>query len=167
MIGYAAMCEQFHPTDLVRWSKQAEDAGFGGVMASDHFHPWTAQQGQAAFVKKQFESVYLTGDKYLKPANFLGACAFISNYRHWWKDPEPLYGLINYRQTGTWRDPTTPQPSNGRLETVKYWQPAANGGKGGYWSATYYVEIQRPRQAYCRIQDVFWKPSTYKKPACP
>ncbi|HEY3107363.1 MAG TPA: TIGR03557 family F420-dependent LLM class oxidoreductase [Chloroflexota bacterium] len=49
MIGYAAMCEQFHPADLVRWSKQAEDAGFGGVMVSDHFHPWVPSQGQSAF----------------------------------------------------------------------------------------------------------------------
>src|SRR5438093_7919033 len=44
------MCEQFHPTDLVRWSKQAEDAGFGGVMVSDHFHPWVPSQGQSAFL---------------------------------------------------------------------------------------------------------------------
>ncbi|WIG58170.1 MAG: Glucose-6-phosphate dehydrogenase (coenzyme F420) [Ktedonobacterales bacterium] len=50
MLGYAAMFEQFHPTDLLRWSRQAEDAGFGGIMASDHFHPWTPQQGQSAFV---------------------------------------------------------------------------------------------------------------------
>lgn len=49
-LGYAAMFEQFHPTDLLRWSRQAEDAGFGGVMASDHFHPWTPSQGQAGFV---------------------------------------------------------------------------------------------------------------------
>ncbi len=49
-LGYAAMFEQFHPTDLLAWSRQAEDAGFGGVMASDHFHPWTPQQGQAGFV---------------------------------------------------------------------------------------------------------------------
>lgn len=49
-IGYAAMCEQFHPNDLLTFSKQAEDAGFGSVMVSDHFHPWTPQQGQSAFV---------------------------------------------------------------------------------------------------------------------
>ncbi len=48
-VGYAAMFEQFHPTDLLRWSRQAEDRGFGGIMASDHFQPWTDQQGQAAF----------------------------------------------------------------------------------------------------------------------
>src|ERR1044071_7756483 len=49
MIGYAAMCEQFHPTDLVKWSQQAEDAGFGGVMVSDHLHPWVPSQGHSAF----------------------------------------------------------------------------------------------------------------------
>jgi G6PDH family F420-dependent oxidoreductase len=49
-LGYAAMFEQFHPSDLLRWSRQAEDGGFGGIMASDHFHPWTEQQGQSAFV---------------------------------------------------------------------------------------------------------------------
>lgn len=48
-LGYAAMFEQFHPNDLLRWSRQAEAAGFGAVMASDHFHPWTPEQGQSAF----------------------------------------------------------------------------------------------------------------------
>ncbi len=50
VIGYAAMFEQFHPTDLLRYTRLAEDAGFTAVMASDHFHPWTPQQGQSAFV---------------------------------------------------------------------------------------------------------------------
>ena len=49
-VGYAAMFEQFHPTDLLKWSKQAEESGFTSVMASDHFHPWTPEQGQSAFV---------------------------------------------------------------------------------------------------------------------
>lgn len=49
-IGYAASFEQFHPTDLLTWSQQAEQAGFTGVMASDHFHPWVPSQGHSAFV---------------------------------------------------------------------------------------------------------------------
>ena len=49
-VGYAAMFEQFHPTELLGWCKQAEESGFGSVMASDHFHPWTPEQGQSAFV---------------------------------------------------------------------------------------------------------------------
>jgi coenzyme F420-dependent glucose-6-phosphate dehydrogenase len=49
-IGYAAMLEQFHPTDLLEWCPQAEAAGFSaGFMVSEHFHPWTPQQGQSAF----------------------------------------------------------------------------------------------------------------------
>jgi len=49
-IGYAAMLEQFHPTDLLDWCAQAEEAGFdAGFMVSEHFHPWTPQQGQAAY----------------------------------------------------------------------------------------------------------------------
>jgi coenzyme F420-dependent glucose-6-phosphate dehydrogenase len=49
-VGYAAMFEQFHPTELLVWCNQAEESGFGSVMASDHFHPWTPEQGQSAFV---------------------------------------------------------------------------------------------------------------------
>lgn len=49
-IGYAAMCEQFHPNDLLRYCKQAEQAGFSAAMVSDHFHPWVPRQGQSAFV---------------------------------------------------------------------------------------------------------------------
>ena len=49
-IGYAAMLEQFHPTELLDWCAQAEEAGFeAGFMVSEHFHPWTPQQGQSAF----------------------------------------------------------------------------------------------------------------------
>src|SRR6266550_3641822 len=49
-IGYAAMLEQFHPTDLLDWCAQAESIGFNaGFMVSEHFHPWTPQQGNAAF----------------------------------------------------------------------------------------------------------------------
>ena len=49
-IGYACMLEQFHPTDLLGWAEQAEGAGFeAGFQVSEHFHPWTPQQGQSAF----------------------------------------------------------------------------------------------------------------------
>ena len=45
-IGYAAMLEQFHPTDLLDWCAQAEAAGFtAGFMVSEHFHPWTPGAG--------------------------------------------------------------------------------------------------------------------------
>ncbi len=49
-VGYAAMLEQFHPSEAVALSAYAESHGFRGVMAADHFQPWVPQQGQAAFV---------------------------------------------------------------------------------------------------------------------
>ncbi len=49
-IGYAAALEQFHPTDLLHYCKLAEQHGFQGVMAADHFQPWIPQQGHNAFV---------------------------------------------------------------------------------------------------------------------
>ncbi len=49
-IGYAAMLEQFHPTELIDYCVASEEAGFSGVMAADHLQPWVPQQGNAAFV---------------------------------------------------------------------------------------------------------------------
>ena len=49
-VGYAAMLEQFGPNEVVDFSALAEEHGFSGVMAADHFQPWVPQQGQAAFV---------------------------------------------------------------------------------------------------------------------
>lgn len=50
IIGYAAALEQFHPTELLRYAALAEEHGFRGVMAADHFQPWVPQQGHNAFV---------------------------------------------------------------------------------------------------------------------
>jgi coenzyme F420-dependent glucose-6-phosphate dehydrogenase len=49
-IGYAAMLEQFAPGEALDLCALADSAGFSGVMAADHFQPWTPQQGQASFV---------------------------------------------------------------------------------------------------------------------
>jgi coenzyme F420-dependent glucose-6-phosphate dehydrogenase len=49
-IGYAAMLERFHPTEAIALAILAEQHGFSGVMAADHFQPWVPAQGQASFV---------------------------------------------------------------------------------------------------------------------
>jgi len=49
-IGYAAMLERFPPREAVELATFAEANGFRGVMATDHFQPWTPQQGEAGFV---------------------------------------------------------------------------------------------------------------------
>jgi coenzyme F420-dependent glucose-6-phosphate dehydrogenase len=47
--GYHVSHEQFAPSDLLRWTKCAEAAGFDCAMSSDHFHPWSERQGQSGF----------------------------------------------------------------------------------------------------------------------
>lgn len=49
-IFYHASHEQFSPRDLLRYAKHAEQAGFDGCHASDHFHPWSKNQGHSGFV---------------------------------------------------------------------------------------------------------------------
>ena len=44
------MLEQFHPTEAVELAAYAEERGFSGVMAADHFQPWVPAQGQSSFV---------------------------------------------------------------------------------------------------------------------
>jgi coenzyme F420-dependent glucose-6-phosphate dehydrogenase len=49
IIGYHASHEQFSPSDLLQYVQSAEQAGFDAAMCSDHFHPWTPDQGNSAF----------------------------------------------------------------------------------------------------------------------
>jgi G6PDH family F420-dependent oxidoreductase len=44
------MLERFHPTEAIELAQHAETSGFQGVMAADHFQPWTPAQGQASAV---------------------------------------------------------------------------------------------------------------------
>ena len=44
------MLEQFGPQEVVGYTALAEQHGFSGCMAADHFQPWVPQQGQASFV---------------------------------------------------------------------------------------------------------------------
>jgi probable non-F420 flavinoid oxidoreductase len=48
-IGYHASHEQFKPSELLNYVQMAEQAGFTHVLSSDHFHPWSEQQGQSGF----------------------------------------------------------------------------------------------------------------------
>jgi G6PDH family F420-dependent oxidoreductase len=49
-IGYKLCSEEHSPTELVRYARMAEEAGFAFGCISDHFHPWTDAQGQSPFV---------------------------------------------------------------------------------------------------------------------
>jgi len=49
-IGYHASHEQFPPSDLLEYVQLADQHGFSEVLASDHFHPWSEQQGESGHV---------------------------------------------------------------------------------------------------------------------
>jgi G6PDH family F420-dependent oxidoreductase len=49
-IGFTLSSEEQEPKDLARLAALAEDAGFAFATISDHFHPWTSEQGHSPFV---------------------------------------------------------------------------------------------------------------------
>jgi coenzyme F420-dependent glucose-6-phosphate dehydrogenase len=48
-IGCQASHEQFKPSELLKYVQLAEQAGFTRILSSDHFHPWSEEQGQSGF----------------------------------------------------------------------------------------------------------------------
>jgi G6PDH family F420-dependent oxidoreductase len=49
-IGYFLSSEEWGPRDLVEQAIKAERAGFEGLWISDHYHPWSDEQGHSPFV---------------------------------------------------------------------------------------------------------------------
>ncbi len=49
-LGYALSSEEHAPNDLVQLARRAEEIGFEFALISDHYHPWTDQQGHAPFI---------------------------------------------------------------------------------------------------------------------
>lgn len=48
-LGYHASHEQFAPSALLDYVRQAEATGFGCAKSSNQFHPWSERQGQSGF----------------------------------------------------------------------------------------------------------------------
>lgn len=49
-IGYFLSCEEYDGHQVIEQAKLAEQAGFDCLWISDHFHPWTNEQGNSPFV---------------------------------------------------------------------------------------------------------------------
>lgn len=49
-IGYKLSSEDTNPTNLVKYAKKAENAGFNFAIISNHYHPWVSKQDQSPFV---------------------------------------------------------------------------------------------------------------------
>ena len=61
-VGYFLSSEEHGPAVLVATAGQAEQAGFGSVMISDHYHPWTDRQGESPFVWSVIGAIGATTD---------------------------------------------------------------------------------------------------------
>ena len=61
--GYALSSEEHGPLELVRQARMAEDAGFSFLSISDHFHPWTSEQGNSPFVWSVIGGIASTTDR--------------------------------------------------------------------------------------------------------
>ncbi len=48
-IGFHASHEQFTPSRLLKLVQHAEKVGFETILSSDHFHPWSNEQGESGF----------------------------------------------------------------------------------------------------------------------
>ena len=48
--GYKLSSEEHDPPNLLRHAARAEEVGFQFAMISDHYHPWTDQQGQSPLI---------------------------------------------------------------------------------------------------------------------
>ena len=49
LIGLHCSHEQIPPSRLLAHAVEAEAAGFGAAMCSDHFSPWSERQGESGF----------------------------------------------------------------------------------------------------------------------
>ena len=49
-IGFFLSAEEYAPDQLIEQARLAEEAGFDALWISDHYHPWTSEQGQSPFV---------------------------------------------------------------------------------------------------------------------
>jgi G6PDH family F420-dependent oxidoreductase len=60
--GFFLSSEEIAPQRLVDLAKAAEQAGFDRIWISDHYHPWTREQGESAFVWAVLGAIAATTD---------------------------------------------------------------------------------------------------------
>ncbi|WP_369372176.1 TIGR03885 family FMN-dependent LLM class oxidoreductase [Promicromonospora sp. Populi] len=61
-IGFHVSHEQLHPTEGLRVSRLAQDAGFDAAMCSDHLAPWSERQGESGFTWSWLGAALATTD---------------------------------------------------------------------------------------------------------
>jgi G6PDH family F420-dependent oxidoreductase len=66
--GYFLSSEELSPIEIVEAGQQAVRAGFDRLWVSDHYHPWTREQGESPFVWSTLAALAATTDARLTTA---------------------------------------------------------------------------------------------------
>jgi G6PDH family F420-dependent oxidoreductase len=66
--GYFLSSEELSPAELLTTGRHAVDAGFDRLWISDHYHPWSREQGESAFVWSVLGALAATTDAHLTTA---------------------------------------------------------------------------------------------------
>ncbi|HVW81396.1 MAG TPA: TIGR03557 family F420-dependent LLM class oxidoreductase [Mycobacteriales bacterium] len=66
--GYFLSSEELSPQRQVELAKLAESAGFDRIWISDHYHPWTREQGESGFVWSVLGAIAATTDLHMTTA---------------------------------------------------------------------------------------------------
>jgi G6PDH family F420-dependent oxidoreductase len=61
-VGYFLSAEELAPATLVSTAQAAQQAGFDRIWVSDHYHPWTQEQGESGFVWSLLAAIAATTD---------------------------------------------------------------------------------------------------------
>jgi coenzyme F420-dependent glucose-6-phosphate dehydrogenase len=62
-LGYSLSSEEFSPTELIAYARQAEENGFTFSLISDHYHPWSNDQPHSGFVWSAIGGISQTTSK--------------------------------------------------------------------------------------------------------
>lgn len=62
-LGYTLSSEEHGPNTLVEHATRAEEVGFDFACISDHYHPWTEEQGNSPFVWSTLGGIAATTDE--------------------------------------------------------------------------------------------------------
>ena len=104
-LGYSLSSEEFSASDLVRFARRAEEAGFSFAVISDHFHPWTSKQGQSPFVWSVIGAIAATTKKIRLGTGVTCPTirihpAIIAHAAAQWAMTETIFGRFNCRIIG-------------------------------------------------------------------
>src|ERR687893_343058 len=168
VVGLHCSHEQIPPSRLLGHVRHAEAAGFGAIMSSDHFSPWSERQGESGFAWSwlgaamgatalPFGVVNAPGQRY-HPAIVAQAAATLC---------EMFPGrLWIARWAGEWADglATVNQPRAKLEEMIDAFR--SNGGEGKRLVLQVHLSWAPSEEEALRIAHDQWRTNVFPPPTC-